>query len=128
MNIYAFHSAPEELIHYDTVFQTQPEVFAPIQDSLEQGGRMERKLPWKLSDRQIKAIVKYPDLAFQYAMRIHSRLPEAEPYIMKSPRIAAEYAHLFFHKGYTGIGWPEAEQYIKTNKYAWERYSEIFKK
>jgi hypothetical protein len=97
MNLYALHSTPEELIHYDTVFHTQPDVFAPYQESEDQGlWKKERTLPWKLSDKQIQAIVKYPDLAFQYAIRIHKRWPEAEPYIMKDPWVATEYAHLFF--------------------------------
>ena len=64
-------------------------------------------------------IMKDPLYAYNYALRVlnRERWPEAEPYIMKNPRVALYYAHDVIRGR-----WPEAEPYIKKDPTQWETY------
>jgi hypothetical protein len=78
--------------------------------------------PIKTKDR-LEQLKQNPLQAVKYAWRtFESRTwPEAEPFIMKHPQAAANYAIFNTHER-----WPEAEQYIKKDKILWKYYRDFF--
>lgn len=77
--------------------------------------------PIKTKDR-LEQLKQNPLEAVEYAWRKFNdlRWPEAEPFIMKHPRAAANYAAFNL-----GERWPEAEPYIKKDKRAWMFYKNM---
>ncbi len=68
--------------------------------------RTKLRKPWPAAEPYI---MKSPKVASAYALNIlKHRWPEAEPYIMKDPEAAVPYANILF----TQRKWPEAEPYI----------------
>ena len=75
-------------------------------------------------DKILQAVKKdNPLLGYDVARyKIKTRWPEAEPYIMKHPRMATDYAFYIL-----GERWPEAEPYIKQDPVQWDVYKYNFK-
>lgn len=82
MNLYSFHSKPKTLEHYELANTTVPYAFVKKRSQHDS----EFVFPKSLSEKQILAISKVPELAVHYAIYvIGGRWPEAEPYIIKAP-------------------------------------------
>lgn len=80
--------------------------------------------PLKTKDR-LEQLKQNPPGAVTYAWKTFDdrRWPEAEPFIMKHPEAACNYAVFNLHER-----WPEAEPYIKKDKKSWKFYKHFFSK
>ncbi|RWZ84368.1 MAG: hypothetical protein EO766_17260 [Hydrotalea sp. AMD] len=111
LNLYKFHSQPQNLDHYNDQDSIIPNL--ALKKSLYNRGRSPDLEP---------VILKDTKCAFDYARKvIRDRWPEAEPRIMKDPYAALGYAETILKDR-----WYEAEPYIKQDDYAWDIYQQNF--
>lgn len=82
--------------------------------------RLEKAKNKKRNPEYERMIKVFPKDAFEYVKRVldYERWPEAEPYIMRDPTTAVDYAALIIQGR-----WPEAEMYIKKNPVAAATYA-----
>lgn len=83
----------------------------------------------KLLNDNKHSFYKYPLTSLLYAVYItHERFPEAEPYIMKVPNLAYEYAWYILSHGNvdTTVRWKDAEPYIMKDELVWNMYKKVF--
>ncbi len=111
MNLYKYHSNPEQLDGYKKRAFRVPELAYDL--AKEKGKRVPEAEP---------AIMQDPSWAYRYALGvIGDRWPEAEPVIKQDPEMAYWHARFVI-----GDRWPEAEPVIMKQPSRWRRYKEYF--
>ena len=127
MNLYKFHTNPEQLKGYENKFSIPrvayehakdviggrfPEAEAAIakdpdsavdyaRDVIE-GRWINSDVPPEIAIPAEDAIAKNPEMAYRYVMFvIHSRWPKVEPIIAKDPRLATQYAAVAIRNRWT---------------------------
>lgn len=108
MNIYEYHTNPQELDHYKDMANIVPDIYLPT--AFGSGNR--------LSSQQEKVIARNPDLSLIYAGEIlGDEFPLGEPAIATNALLSYSYAVDVIHKPF-----PLGEPAIKTNELYWAKY------